>query len=162
MELRQFRVFEHFGCVTMRAINVCGPKFNLLGATVCCSIVRPATVRTTTMTSPPPPRCRKSARKPISPSYATNAYKSTPLHIFQQLSRSTLIMSHSMHQNCLCTITSSYRQLANNYTLLLNASIIYTICRPEIPLHIYPSVVDNSLDIIIQRWLNTYHYAQIY
>ena len=67
-----------------------------------------------------------------------------------------------MHQNCLCTITSSYRQLANNYTLLPNASITYTICRPEIPLHIYPSVVDNSLDIIIQRWLNTYHYARIY
>ena len=41
-------------------------KFNrVLGVTTCCSIVRLATARTTTMTSPPPPRCRKSARTHI-------------------------------------------------------------------------------------------------
>ena len=86
------------------------------------------------------------------PSHVHAQNKPTPFHES---------MSHSMHQNCLCTITSSYRQLANNYTLLLNASITYIICRPEIPLHIYSSVVDNSLDIILQRWLNTYRYARI-
>jgi len=31
-----------------------------------------------------------------------------------------------LHQNCLCTLTSSYRHLANSYTLLLNASILLT------------------------------------
>ena len=33
-----------------------------------------------------------------------------------------------LHQNCLYTLTSSYRRMANNYTLLLNASTTYTTC----------------------------------
>jgi len=33
--------------------------FLVLGATICCSIVRPATARTITMTLPPPPRCEE-------------------------------------------------------------------------------------------------------
>jgi len=44
-----------------------------------------------------------------------------------------------LHQNCLCTLTSSYRHLANIYTLLLNASIMLAWC--GILLHIYLSVI---------------------
>ena len=41
---------------------VCTPNIIVLGATIYCNIVRLATARTITMTSPPPSRCRKSAR----------------------------------------------------------------------------------------------------
>ena len=37
-----------------------------------------------------------------------------------------------LHQNCLCTLTSSYRHLASNYTSLLNDSTPYTICWPGV------------------------------
>jgi len=69
-----------------------------------------------------------------------------------------------LHQNCLCTLTSSYRQLANSYTLLLNASTTYTICWPGVESS-YTSIClsfGNSLYIILQRWLNTNRYARIY
>jgi len=68
-----------------------------------------------------------------------------------------------LHQNCLCTLTSSYRHLANSYTLLLNASTTYTICWPGVESS-YTSIClsfGNSL-YVIQRWLNTYRYARIY
>ena len=81
-------------------------------------------------------------------------------------SRSTLKnATRHLHQNCLCTLTSSYRHLANNYTLLLNASTTYTICWPGVEFS-YTSIClsfGNSLYMyVIQRWLNTYRYARIY
>ena len=117
-----------------------------------CNIVRLAPARTTTTTSPPPPRCRKRAQihsitkrdKRAQTHFTVMRDKRAQIHTlpnFQQLSRSMSNLPHSIHQNCLCTITSSYRHLASKYTLLLNASITYTICRPKIPLHIYLSVV---------------------
>jgi len=68
-----------------------------------------------------------------------------------------------LHQNCLCTLTSSYRRLANNYTLLLNASTTYTTCRPGVESS-YTSIClsfGNSL-YVIQRCLNIYRYPRIY
>jgi len=69
-----------------------------------------------------------------------------------------------LHQNCLYTLTSSYRHLANNYTLLLNASTTHTICWPGVESS-YTSIClsfGNSLNAISQRWLNTNRYARIY
>ena len=63
----------------------------LLGATVCCSIVRPATARTTTMTSPPPPRCRKSAQT----HFTVMRGKRVQIHTFPY--SPTAIMFHVNH-----------------------------------------------------------------
>ena len=99
---------------------------------------------------------------------AFRARKSFPVH--QQarqtrVSRSTLKnATQHLHQNCLCTLTSSCRHLANSYTLLLNASTTYTICWPGVESS-YTSIClsfGNSLYVILQRWLNTYRYARIY
>jgi len=73
------------------------------------------------------------ARKAFQSRHVHVQNKSIPFHV--------KYATQHTHKNCLCTITSSYRHLASNYTLLLNASITYTICRPEIPLHIYLSVI---------------------
>jgi len=80
--------------------------------------------------------------------------------------RSTFHVKHAtqhLHPNCLYTITSSYRHLASNYTLLLNDSITCTICWPGAESS-YTSIClsfGNSL-YVIQRWLNTHRYARIY
>jgi len=63
-----------------------------------------------------------------------------------------------LHQNCLYTITSSYRHLANSYTLLLNDSITYTICWPGVEFS-YTSIClsfGNSLYVIYSDgWTHT-------
>ena len=80
---------------------------------------------------------------------------------------SMLKLPHSTYTKIVCvdpTLTSSYRHLANSYTLLLNDSTTYTKCWPGVESS-YTSIClsfGNSLYVILQRWLNTYRYARIY
>jgi len=99
-----------------------------MGSTTDCNIVRLATTRATTTTSPSSkthvPRIHAQfrafpSRLPCAQSFpVTSRSRSKQIH---SVPRQTYTTQH-FHQNCLCTITSSYRRLANNYTLLLNAS----------------------------------------
>ena len=151
------RIFDWIGLDVVKKVGL-----HVLGSTTDCNIVRLATTRATTTTSPP--RCRKSARKPIHSIIKRDKRARHTIPYFP-----TVITFHvknatqHLHQNCLYTLTSSYRRLANNYTLLLNATTTYTICRPGVESP-YTSIClsfGNSL-YVIQRWLNIYRYARIY
>jgi len=144
------------------------PYITVLGATAASQKTR-ATTRATTTASP-------SSKIHVSPNRAVprfhrafRARKSSPVH--QQarqtrVSRSSMLknVTQHLHQNCLCTLTNSYRHLANSYTLLLNDSNTYTVCWPGVESS-YTSIClsfGNSLYVILQRWLNTNRYARIY
>jgi len=138
--------------------------------------VRLATTRATTTTSP----SRKNRQGKTHVTSTALSKERAQIHPFHHQARQTRtnpshsIFSNSyhvsrqnatqhLHQNCLYTITSSYRRLANDYTLLLNATTTYTKCRPGVESS-YTSIClsfGNSL-YVIQRWLNIYRYARIY
>ena len=65
-----------------------------------------------------PPRLPR-AQKLSSPSVSATNARTTFFHDKNA--------TQHLHQNCLCTLTSSYRHLANSYTLLPNDSTTYTI-----------------------------------
>jgi len=112
-------------------------------------------------------RANKNLSSPLSS--AANA-RGMSFHILQHqnphVPRSSMLkMPHSTYfKICLCTLTSSYRHLANSYTLLLNDNTTYTVCWPGVESS-YTSLClsfGNSLYVILQRWLNTNRYARIY
>jgi len=111
-------------------------------------------------------RANKNLSRPLSSAANARVMRSISSP-YSKSSRSTFFhvknATQHLHQNCLCTLTSSYRHLANSYTLL-NASTTYTICWPGVESS-YTSIClsfGNSLYVISQRWLNTNRYARIY